>query len=357
MLMILLGYVGHEKGCLELEAAAMAGALLGFLYYNLPPARIYLGDGGAYFLGFQIGLFALLNSHKGEIFAALVAPTFVLALPIVDATLAIVRRGLRGLPILRADRRHLHHHLLRCGFSQARVVLLCYAMTLVFLVLGMAVHWSRGELIPALFVVWIVLLLLCAGACRFSRKWFAVRQVVAQSLGMRAEVGYALCLCRLLELEGKRRSSAAELWPELVRTAERLGFVAVRLTHLDKSYFWQRPHVTEPLDTVHHETDWGWGGRLELSAPNGSGAPVPDPRESNGWVSRQPVLADGGSARFEIKSELLAEAWLKATRSYHHESPRLPPLELPHRVRRRPLESPGARLVLRRPPAAANNGL
>jgi UDP-GlcNAc:undecaprenyl-phosphate GlcNAc-1-phosphate transferase len=104
MLMVLLAYVGHESGSFELLVSGMAGALLAFLWFNFPPARIYLGDGGAYFLGFQIGLLAILSSHKGTVLAALVAPLFVLALPIIDTALAILRRGLRGLPIFRPDR-------------------------------------------------------------------------------------------------------------------------------------------------------------------------------------------------------------------------------------------------------------
>ena len=61
MLMGLLAYVGYSAGGFVLLASGMAGALLGFLWFNFPPARIYLGDGGAYFLGFQIGLFSLLE--------------------------------------------------------------------------------------------------------------------------------------------------------------------------------------------------------------------------------------------------------------------------------------------------------
>src|SRR5260370_189277 len=87
MLMTLLAYVGHQNGNLELVASGMVGALLAFLWFNFPPARIYLGDGGAYFLGFQIGILALVSSQKGTIAAALVAPLFVLALPIVDTAL------------------------------------------------------------------------------------------------------------------------------------------------------------------------------------------------------------------------------------------------------------------------------
>ncbi len=150
MLMGLLAYVGQQGGGFGLLVSGMAGALLGFLYFNFPPARIYLGDGGAYFLGFQIGLFAILNSHKGTILAALVAPLFVLALPILDTSLAILRRGLRGLPVFRPDRRHLHHRLIQTGMSRRRVVLGFYAVTLVFLLMGFAAYWSRGNLVPVL---------------------------------------------------------------------------------------------------------------------------------------------------------------------------------------------------------------
>src|SRR6266511_4052633 len=73
MLMALLAWVGHQSLHLGLVASGMAGALLGFLWFNFPPARIYMGDSGAYFLGFQIGLFTIVNSQKGTILPALVA--------------------------------------------------------------------------------------------------------------------------------------------------------------------------------------------------------------------------------------------------------------------------------------------
>src|SRR5206468_9154000 len=102
--------------------AGMFGALLGFLRYNFPPAKIYMGDGGAYFLGFLIAILTLVHSQKGTIVAALIAPIFALALPIVDVSLAIIRRGLKGLPIFRPDKKHIHHRLLEVGFSRTRTV-------------------------------------------------------------------------------------------------------------------------------------------------------------------------------------------------------------------------------------------
>jgi UDP-GlcNAc:undecaprenyl-phosphate GlcNAc-1-phosphate transferase len=75
MLMSLLAYQGNST--LQFVAAGMVGALLAFLWFNFPPARIYLGDGGAYFLGFQIGMLSIASSQKGTIIAAQVAPLYV----------------------------------------------------------------------------------------------------------------------------------------------------------------------------------------------------------------------------------------------------------------------------------------
>jgi UDP-GlcNAc:undecaprenyl-phosphate GlcNAc-1-phosphate transferase len=241
MLMVLLGYVGHETGNFELLIAGMGGALLGFLRYNFPPARIYMGDGGAYFLGFQIGVLSLLGSHKGEVLGALAAPLFVLALPMLDTCLAILRRGLRGLPLFRPDRRHLHHHLLDTGMSHRKVVLLFYAGTLVFLVMGMAADGSRGRQVPILFGLMVLLLLLGAGRFKFSRRWFAIGRMVENSLNMRREIEYAVCLSRWLALEGRRGRGVENLWQTLALAADKLGFASVKLTLADGERVWLRP--------------------------------------------------------------------------------------------------------------------
>jgi UDP-GlcNAc:undecaprenyl-phosphate GlcNAc-1-phosphate transferase len=257
MLMGLLAYVGHDNGSYECLVSGIAGALIGFLWFNFPPARIYLGDGGAYLLGFQIGLFSIINSHKGTVFAALVAPLFVLALPILDTTLAILRRGLRGLPIFRADRRHLHHHLLQMGLSRRKVVFYFYGVTLVFLAMGIAAYWSRGHLIPLLMGAGTLLLLLCAGKLRFSRSWFTVGRVVGESLDMRRETQYALTLTHWLELEGGRRHSAEELWSDLVFAVQRLGYTSAKLVLADGQRAWEQAEGDQATRSVVQELQGG----------------------------------------------------------------------------------------------------
>ncbi len=307
MLMALLAYVGHQSGSFALLVSGMAGALLGFLWFNFPPARIYLGDGGAYFLGFQIGLFAILSSHKGTVFAALVAPLFVLALPIVDTALAILRRGLRGLPIFRPDRRHIHHHLLDMGMSRRKVVLYFYAVTLLFLGMGFAAFWSRGHLIPVLLGLMTLILLLCAGKLRFSRHWFAVGRVVGNSLEMRQEIHYALTLMRWLALEGGRRQSAEELWSDLVFAAQRLGYTSVKLTLADGQKVWEQANGCHPIRSVVQVVQGGRFGTLEFTAPSCKTVDDQVQRRQECQRSFCPCVAD--ARVFEIVSELLAEGW------------------------------------------------
>jgi len=320
MLMALLAYVGHQSGGFELVAAGMAGALLAFLYFNFPPARIYLGDGGAYFLGFQIGILAILSSHKGTVFAALVAPLFVLALPILDVTLAIVRRGLRGLPIFRPDRRHIHHRLLEMGLSRRRAVLSLYAVTLVFLAMGFAAFASRGQLVPLLLGITLLIVLLCAGKMRFSREWFAVGRVLGNSVAMRRQVHYTLALTRWLALEGDRCASVEELWANLVFAAQRLGFTYVALKLADGRRAWGQDGDADPDHSARLELQAGRLGVLELKAavsgPGGGPETAPPANAPNADQGQTARLAD--SRTFGIVSDLLAEGWVQAASRWHN---------------------------------------
>ncbi|PYJ03124.1 MAG: hypothetical protein DME25_13325 [Verrucomicrobia bacterium] len=350
MLMALLSYVGYMHGSFVLLTAGMAGALLGFLRYNFPPARIYMGDGGAYFLGFQIGLFSITSSQKGTIFAAMVAPLFVLALPIVDVAIAILRRGLRGLPLFRADRSHLHHHLMSMGLSRRRVVVSIYAITLIFLLLGFAAIWSRGQMLPVLFGIAGLILLLCAGKLSFSREWFAVGRVLGNSLGMRQEVQYALCLTRWLEMEGGRRSSIESLWQDLAFVAQRLGFSFVKLTLADGVRVWEQPDSGSLLHSSRYELQGGRCGTLELKASCANSEEPSDQQSDDEAVedgrTSCPLLAD--AKLFSIMGELVAEGWLNATKDWEKAnqlplrftSRSTPPRNKPHRRAPRPFAPP-----------------
>jgi UDP-GlcNAc:undecaprenyl-phosphate GlcNAc-1-phosphate transferase len=299
MLMGLLAYVGISNASFypTLCAAGMVGAIIGFLRYNFPPAKIFMGDGGAYFLGFLVAELSIVNSHKGTIVAGLLAPLFVLALPILDVALAITRRGLRGLPIFRPDRRHIHHLLLGVGYSPRKAVLTLYFVTLVFLLFGVVVFWSKGRWAPMLFGVACVAFILSARSFSFSREWFAVGRVLGNSIEMRESIHYALALGRWFEVEGKNCDSVENLWSDFQLILLKLNFVRANLSLLDGRREWKRndaPAPSAPLAWSRHEFSLGEPFSLELAI------------ESD---TLDPTL-------FHHLSEIATEAWHKSAASW-----------------------------------------
>jgi UDP-GlcNAc:undecaprenyl-phosphate/decaprenyl-phosphate GlcNAc-1-phosphate transferase len=119
-------------------ACALAGALLGFLRYNLPPASVFLGDSGSMLVGLVLGTLAIQSSLKAPATIALATPVALLILPIFDTTAAILRRKLTGRSLYTSDRAHLHHCLLRSGLSTwgALVLICCFCLLAGFGVLA-----------------------------------------------------------------------------------------------------------------------------------------------------------------------------------------------------------------------------
>jgi UDP-GlcNAc:undecaprenyl-phosphate/decaprenyl-phosphate GlcNAc-1-phosphate transferase len=136
-----------------LLAIILAGAALGFLPYNFFPAKIFLGDGGAYFLGLTLALIAIYSGGK------LATATLVLGFTIIDGLWAVLRRLYHRSSPFKADRGHLHHLLLEAGLSQRRAVLLLYAVALAFGLTALAFD-SFAKLISlvVLFIMMAVLI-------------------------------------------------------------------------------------------------------------------------------------------------------------------------------------------------------
>jgi UDP-GlcNAc:undecaprenyl-phosphate GlcNAc-1-phosphate transferase len=119
-----------EKGYLfpAFLLLAVSGASLGFLYYNFNPAKIFLGDSGSLSLGILWASLTIVGTLKTSITAVFV-PLLILGLPILDTLVAIFRRFGKGKNIFVPDKEHLHHQLLKLGFSQKKAVLLLYLVT------------------------------------------------------------------------------------------------------------------------------------------------------------------------------------------------------------------------------------
>ncbi|HDJ6754868.1 TPA: glycosyltransferase family 4 protein, partial [Staphylococcus aureus] len=109
----------------------LLGSLIGFLFYNFHPAKIFLGDSGALMIGFIIGFLSLLG-FKNITIIALFFPIVILAVPFIDTLFAMIRRVKKGQHIMQADKSHLHHKLLALGYTHRQTVLLIYSISILF---------------------------------------------------------------------------------------------------------------------------------------------------------------------------------------------------------------------------------
>lgn len=153
-----------SQGPPVLLTAALAGSTLGFIPYNFNPARIFMGDAGAMFLGYTLAGIAVAGTLKSAATIAMVVPALSLGLPIFDTLMAIVRRFLNGYPIHQPDREHLHHRLLEFGLNHRQTVLLMYLATGGFG--ASAILLARFGLLPGL----LVFLAVVAGVVWGARK-------------------------------------------------------------------------------------------------------------------------------------------------------------------------------------------
>ena len=134
--------MNSQQGLDTTLALIMLGGTLGFLVYNFPPARIYLGDTGSNFIGFIIAVTTLLG-YKTATFTSLIIPLIILATPIIDVALSIARRILkRQNPFSTPDKQHFHHQLLKMKFSTRASLLIIYAIDLIFA--GLSILYALG---------------------------------------------------------------------------------------------------------------------------------------------------------------------------------------------------------------------
>lgn len=144
-----------------LTSAILAGACLGFLPYNFNPAKIFMGDTGALFLGFMLAAISIEGVMKSVATIAVVVPIIILGVPIFDTTFAIFRRLLNGKSIAEADKGHLHHRLLDKGYSQKKTVLILYAISAVFGICAILISEANTKrAVIFSLVVFIVVILL-----------------------------------------------------------------------------------------------------------------------------------------------------------------------------------------------------
>lgn len=132
------------------------GSILGFLAFNFPPAKIFMGDSGSLFLGFALAVIPLVPGSAGGRTVPLLVPISLLLIPILDTLYAIVRRTRQRRPIYSADRGHLHHKLLELGLAPRTILAIVYSYCIVLgIVALLAVSAPRPWNIILTLVLWL----------------------------------------------------------------------------------------------------------------------------------------------------------------------------------------------------------
>ena len=208
----------------------LLGSLVGFLFFNFNPAKIFMGDSGSMFLGFFLGTASLLFATKVATLMGLVLPALALGLPIFDMFLTVVRRVLNRQSVFSADRGHIHHRLVDSGLKHHHAVILMYIITLIIAgaAVLMMVLRGGGELI--VFVVALLLLMSVfrvAGVLRFRKMFTQVQENLARSREVRRERRQF----ESIRLRFREAWTFEQWWKAVRRMARRMGFARIIITY------------------------------------------------------------------------------------------------------------------------------
>jgi UDP-GlcNAc:undecaprenyl-phosphate GlcNAc-1-phosphate transferase len=214
--------------CVLPLSAALAGAIVGFLPYNLHPARIFLGDSGALLLGSTLGALALRAYSKQPTTIALIGPVLLLGVPIMDTLVSMMRRYLHGRSPFEADHEHMHHRLLARGLSHRKAVVALYAIATAFSLIALLLrgHSPWRPTIGMLLGVGVVVVML---------RLLGYREVLHAVDSLRSLYRARGCARdRLLALKAERHGwlrvrSPDELWQRVCHTAPALGASGLEL--------------------------------------------------------------------------------------------------------------------------------
>ena len=218
---------GH--GDVAVIALSLSGALCGFLVFNFPPARMFLGDAGSMLIGLVLGGLAIRSSLKGPATAALVVPTAIWALPIFDVSIAILRRKLTGRSLYETDHGHLHHCLVRRSQSGKRALLFAGFLSLLTAFGALISVQIQSDLLAFVSVIVMMLILVLSksfGHTELNMLFTRVKKLGSSMLSRRSP-GDSDSEELMTRFQGS--SEWESLWATLTQFATRFDLSVVEL--------------------------------------------------------------------------------------------------------------------------------
>ncbi len=300
-----VGVYGVQLGNYEAVSLAvlLAGGVLGFLRFNNPPARVFLGDTGSLFIGYALALLTLAGAARRDGSTLVFAAVCALPLPLLDTATAVARRWLRHRPLFSPDARHIHHRLLAVGYRPRGVLALVFIVSLAFAAFGTFVSLApRVAAVTlactgAVTLVWFFVY--CSRHLAYHEFVEALAIFVEAPRRMRRAIR-ARIMVRDLLLELGRTETLAEVALVLHAHACDLGFARLSLAYTADLAAWTEAeplhcHVVHPIAAarggVRERTHGLWlvAGRLAAASADGTSTDrvlVPLADSLREWVRR-----------------------------------------------------------------------
>jgi UDP-GlcNAc:undecaprenyl-phosphate/decaprenyl-phosphate GlcNAc-1-phosphate transferase len=201
-------------------AGAMAGALLGFLFFNLPPAKVYLGDAGSMLVGLVLGVLTMRAWFSKESSLSLMTPIVLMAIPFFDSAMAILRRKLTGRSVFTVDRGHLHHNLMRHGIRNRALVGVITLLSLITAsgaVAGVILKSEWISFATMVFALGSLVLSRLFGFAELTLLWHRITHFLKSLVMRRNRTGAAMQ--QIVQLQGTRNWEV--VWGTLVEFSEK----------------------------------------------------------------------------------------------------------------------------------------
>ena len=262
---------------------SLLGSLMGFLFFNFNPAKIFMGDCGSMFLGFTIATASILCFLRFSTFAGLALPIAALGVPIFDTFFSMLRRFLERRSIFSADRSHFHHRLIDLGMTQRQAVLSIYGLTNLTAGLGLLMMTAPETLVPfiLLFIIFLLLLVFhVVGSVRLEKITAAMQKrykIIYQEREERKSFEEAALYFR-------RAQTFDQWWQAISTAAGKMEFWAVDLPLINR-------------DGTSRDLIWHYNGHDPDPGPDGLiqvHVPVRD-RRSGSWLRLRIELYKNGS--------------------------------------------------------------
>jgi len=247
---------GTTEMCLL--ATILSGALVGFLLFNWPPAKIFLGDSGSLPLGFLVGALALEASAKKAAGLTLAVPVVLLSIPMFDTSMAILRRKLNGRSIGKGDRAHIHHLLRDRGWSSAKALLAICGMCSVTAAAVLAATVLNQDWIAVVVCLALLATLVAGRVFGFDETMLLIRHL--QAMGAVAKSVPRLLRVKFVavRLRGTLASGRLDLWHKIVKRAQRLDALEIEFIC---------EHVASGTELA--SLAWSDSGQLRSTSPVG----------------------------------------------------------------------------------------